>query len=108
MTGLNKNGTISVTFNQGLKGDKLAVVLAHEGTHVADDQSWITSRLSFTSTELNHFQLEQHAWNVSSFTAQALNLRANGAGEWQTMTCGAAGGKLPTARRFEREALRTY
>lgn len=76
---LNEDDTITVTFNAGLKGDKLAVVLAHEGRHVGDAQNWLSDyHCAFCSADLNHYEREQRGWNVSSYMGQALNLRSYG------------------------------
>jgi hypothetical protein len=80
-TRLNEDDTITVMFNNGLKGDKLTVTLAHEGRHVADAQAWLNAgHPAGGSTDLNHYAREQRAWFVSSYVAQALNLKSYGAG----------------------------
>jgi hypothetical protein len=77
ITILNEDDTITVTFNAGLKDNRLAVTLAHEGRHVRDAQAWLGDfHAAFSETNLNHYSREQRAWNVSSYVAQALNLKS--------------------------------
>ena len=75
---VNEDDTITVTFNEGLKGDKLAVVSTHEGRHVADGMAWLATHLTGGPTDLNHWEREWNGWFVSSYVAQGLGLKKYG------------------------------
>lgn len=76
---LREDDTITVTFNNGLSGDRLTSVLAHEGRHVADAQAFVGDYHTMYGTkDLNHFERETRAWNVGSYVAQALNMKSYG------------------------------
>jgi RHS repeat-associated protein len=78
---LKEDDTISVNFNINLKGDQLAVTIAHEGRHVADAQTWVNAgHPTGGDTDMNHYFREQRAWNISSYVGQGLNLKKVSAG----------------------------
>jgi RHS repeat-associated protein len=90
---LNGDDTISVNFNPGLKGNELAVTLAHEGRHVGDAQAWVGAGEPMGGTlDLNHYLREQRAWYVSSYIAEALGMKREaprgGGAEFQVWNSG--------------------
>jgi RHS repeat-associated protein len=113
VTVLNEDDTITVTFNAGLKDNKLAVTLAHEGRHVGDAQAWLGDfHSAFSETNLNHYAREQRAWNVSSYVAQALNLKSyapsGGGKEYQVWNRGWKAAERETKRSNGVETILRY
>jgi RHS repeat-associated protein len=73
---LNKDDTTSVNFGKDVKGDELAVTVAHEGQHVEDGQAWVAAGHPSRGSplDLNHYERETRAWGVSARIAQALGM----------------------------------
>jgi len=75
---LCKTGVITVDFQRGKEGDGLALDVAHEGQHVADDDSWLASgREVGGSTDLTHRDTEIAAYTTESLAAQAMGFRGS-------------------------------
>jgi len=90
---LNGDDTISVNFNPGLKGNELAVTLAHEGRHVGGAQAWVGAGEPMGGAlDLNHYLRDQRAWYVSSYIAEALGMKREaprgGGSEFQVWNSG--------------------
>lgn len=84
-TELMNDHTIKVLFNRSLDGLKMAEKVAHEGRHVADAQAWVANgECTSCSLNMNKHERDTRAWNVSSYTGQALNMRSAGAGSTET------------------------
>ena len=69
---------IFVNFDKDKKGNALALDIAHEGSHVADNQDYdITANGmcgGWGSANITLLESETRAYNVTSFTAQALGI----------------------------------
>jgi RHS repeat-associated protein len=99
------NDTVTVNFNPGLRGNNLAVTIAHEGRHVGDAGIWYTSgHPTGGEYDLNHYSREERAWYVSSYVAGALGMRSygprGGGREFQVWNSG--------WRAADRETLRSH
>jgi RHS repeat-associated protein len=74
-TVLNNDGTISVTFLSGHKGNDLIIDMAHEGQHVGDADAFLASGAKANdATDLTHRDREIRGYTISSLTAQALGV----------------------------------
>jgi RHS repeat-associated protein len=73
-TVINNDDTVSVTLGSSLKGDFLTATVAHEGTHLGEDQAWLRSGEG-TVGDLSRYATEADAWTVGAFVAQALNVK---------------------------------
>ena len=64
-----------MNFGKQVSGNDLAVTVAHEGEHVADGQAWVSrGHPALGSLDLNHYDREMRAWEVSARIAQALGM----------------------------------
>jgi hypothetical protein len=72
-TKLENDHTISVSFGSDIDGDALAVTVAHEGAHVGQARTWLEAGEGEMGN-LNHYERDFVAWNVSSFAAQGLGM----------------------------------
>jgi RHS repeat-associated protein len=72
------DGKIHVDLNLDQADKNPIVTIAHEGSHVADFQDLLAHRgtPSESSYDLTGYETEQRAYFVSSFMAQALNLKS--------------------------------
>jgi RHS repeat-associated protein len=71
-TQLREDGTTLVKFKPSDQGDSLAISIAHEGQHVADIDTYLSSREENGSTDLPHYERERKAYEITSFVAQGL------------------------------------
>jgi RHS repeat-associated protein len=80
--GATTDGTLGdlifVNFDKDKKGNALAIDIAHEGSHVADNQDFDAianlGMCGANSANITLLESETRAYNVTSFTAQALGV----------------------------------
>jgi hypothetical protein len=71
----NDNDTINVNFGSSLRsGDFFTATVAHEGTHVDQDQTWVLFGEG-PFEDFNHYAREAAAWEVGAEVAQALGMK---------------------------------
>jgi RHS repeat-associated protein len=78
--GANTNGTaaddtIVVTFDLSHKGFGLIAEVAHEGSHVSDNQSFNLQHASGGTWDISQYETERRAYEVTSLVAQARGKR---------------------------------
>lgn len=76
---LEENDSVTVKFNKNLDGNKLAVVVAHEGMHAYDALAWVAAGHPSGGTfDLDHDGRESRGWQVSGLVAQFLGMKNYG------------------------------
>jgi RHS repeat-associated protein len=71
----NANGTMTVSFNSNLSGDKMIMSLSHEGAHALDLNNWMLAGKPVGGPlDMNHYFIESHAWRVNSYMAEELGM----------------------------------
>jgi hypothetical protein len=73
--GTDMNGYIYVTFLVSHKGNDLIIDVAHEGSHVADDQEFNAAHGMYDfggPTDISEYETERRAYEVSSYVAQSV------------------------------------
>lgn len=73
--GRDMSDYIYVAFNAGHKGNDLIIDVAHEGSHVADNQDFNDTHGMYGfggPTDISQYETERRAYEVSSFVAQAV------------------------------------